>query len=267
MDQSGYPEFSATTIGASILSELDLPDDGPLIMKTLEKPFLPGHQVLALYDDHVVFAIVQGSQEFPEEILGPGGAKVWSTFDRARKVLVLPHAEVEWIKSHERCVENGSAIKITFLFKKMKKSVLLPEKEGAIALTSLAEKFGDKLDPTVDSAVDVQHYTNLITLLICLLLDGWLAWALWDLWNNNAITGPRLIVDFMWLFYESRGFATTATLSIVCVALFNWLMLVVCLSKSPPRTYTLNCSNCGYQLRGLTSKKCPECGTKIESAK
>ncbi len=246
------------------MTELTLPNDEPLIIRTLEKPFLPGRQVFALYKDHLVFAIVRGTQDFPEEILSSNGADAWQTFDRAKKVLVLAHIDVDWIKSHERSAVNGGGVKLSFVYQKMKKTVQLPGKEGALVLTLLAEKFADKLDPKIDSAIDVRSQLIRIAIASCLLLDGFLAWMLWDLWYNQAITGPSIVVDIMWHIYKSRGFSMTATISILFAAMLNWLMLIVCLSKPPTRKYALNCSNCGYQLRGLTSNKCPECGTEIK---
>jgi|GEM_PF-2102195 len=246
------------------MAELTLPYNKPLITRALEKPFLPGRQVFALYEDHVVIAIVRGTQEYPEQIYDlDEGYDAWSTFSRARRVSVIPLADVDQIHSHESGVSSDARVRLTFVLNKARHSVLLPAAEGTTALCYLADKYADKLNPTAESAIDVRRKVVRCLIGVCVLLDVWIAWAMWELWTTQSITGPRFLADFIWGIYEVRGFRTTALVMVLGAVCFNLLMWVLSFATPATEQRALNCSNCGYPLRGLRSNKCPECGSTI----
>ncbi len=249
------------------MPNVTFPVDGPLIVQTLKKPFLPGRQMFAIYERHVVTAIVRGPQDFPEAIYGPNGADAWRTLTRARRVLVLPLIDVDWIRSYESDIDGAtSTVRLTFLHKNKKLRVLLPEKEGTLALAYFGERFADKLDPKVESAIDARHKQVWSLLIACVLVDGWFGWAIWELWTTSSLSGPKLMVDFIWNIYETRGFGTTAGVCVFFAVCFNLMMLTFSFIRPPKKPRALNCSNCGYQLRGLRGTECPECGSTIKSS-
>lgn len=245
------------------MSGSTLPGDRPLITRTLEKPFLPGRQVFALYRDHAVIAIVRGVQELPERIYSPDGHDAWRAFSRARRVSVIPLAEVDRILSHESGTGNDATVKLTFVSNKAHRSVLLPVAEGTTALLYLADRYADILNPTAESSMDARRKMIRCLIGLCLLLDVWVAWSIWELWTTQSITGPSFLVDFMWYVYEQRGFRTAAAVMALGAVFFNLLMWVLSFATPTTQRRTLNCSNCGYLLRGMRSNRCPECGSTI----
>ena len=241
--------------------------NGPLIVKALGKPFLPGRRVFALYEDHVVTAIVRGPQDFPDAIYEPDGHHAWRTLARTRRVSVLSLADVDWIKSYEgNNYDFGASVRLTFLHQNKKMSVLLPEQEGKHALVYLAENFADKLDPKVESTIDARRKQVWILITLCVMTNGWLGWAIWELWTTSSLSGPKLLVGIIWAIYEARGFATTAGVCLLGAVFFDVMMFTFSLIRPPNEPRALNCSNCGYQLRGLQGAECPECGTTIKSS-
>jgi hypothetical protein len=248
------------------LPESTLLKNGPLIIQTLAKPFLPGRQLFALYENHVVIATIRGPLDFPEEVYRLNEHDAWKTLARSRKVTVLSIADIDWMRSYESGVSTDSSVKLTFQRKKAKWSVLLPEKEGTMALTYLAGNFGDKFDATVESTIDVRRKMRWALFLACLLIDGWVAWAMFGLWTTQTISGPTLFVRLIGRIYEARGFATTATITVLCTVFFNILMWVLSLATPPTKRRTMNCGNCGYSLRGSTANRCPKCGTETPAS-
>jgi len=244
------------------LPDPTFPADGPLIIQTLAKPFLPGRQIFALYQNHVVIATVRGPLTFPEGICRSNGHALWPTLARTRKVSVIPISKIDWIRSYEHGVDDESSVKLTFESKKSRWSVTLSEEAGAKVMTYLANNFGDKFDARVESAVDVKRKARWSLFLWCIVVDGYVAWCLYTLWNTQTMYGPKIFVGFIRLVYEARGFSTAAGVTILCTIFLNLLLSAFWFASPPTKRRTMNCGNCGYSLRGSTANRCPECGEK-----
>lgn len=248
------------------MSNSTLPADGPLIIRTLEKPFFPGRRVFALYEDHVVIATVRGHPPFPKRINAGRKSDDWETLPGTRRVSVLRLADVARIRSYEKGNGPDSTVRLTFVCDDATHSVLLPEAMGTLALAHLAENCEDKLDPEVESVVELRRSSGWSLVVVCLLLDGWVAFILWELATRGSITGPRFLVDIVRRVYESRGFGATALVCGLGAVFFNLLMWVLSFATPPTKARLLNCAHCGYRLRGLKSEKCPECGEPIKTS-
>ena len=236
----------------------------PLILKTAKKPFLPGRQYVAIYEDHMVIAIVRGRLEGPVELHASKGADAWRKLPRARRISIIPLAEVDWIKSYEHGTSRSNTIQLTFSRGNSKFSVELPPEQGAIALAYLADKYGDKLDAKAESAIDARRKQLHSIIIICLIVNSWLAWSVWSLWRMGSITGPKVLVRPIYSFYETYGLTTTAIASAIGAACFNVILFACLLIRLPVEPRTLNCTHCGYRLQGLSGSQCPECGTPIK---
>ena len=71
-------------------------------------------------------------------------------------------------------------------------------------------------------------------------------WELWNLWDAlDPIGGQGIFIPLYALF-----------LAVAIPTLFVWRFV--------PKFPRGHCRRCGYNLKGLTEARCPECGTEFE---
>jgi hypothetical protein len=85
---------------------------------------------------------------------------------------------------------------------------------------------------------------------------------LWAVLAPAMLTVPRVGSDY--IFYDLPGWVkwSSALVTTVGFSLGSYCAYRFIKGMTPPR---LHCTVCGYELRGQTEPRCPECGTPFHT--